>query len=259
MSLPEIGQALHPTKPGSSMIDLWLAQHPGKTVDDYLKERASLTAANREPKAPNQYADWKKEHPGGTVEDYISATSGARVGAQEKSARDTAQVALQALPDMQTEMDQLQTKLGPLGGRTMEIGAKIGKTDPTYISLRENADLVISALSKVHFGARGSWQWLQDFKKNLAVGSLSYGDLQAGMKTTTQWLQRYAALGYPKDYVVPASEKPPKLSSTHAAMKEPAGPGGAKLKAVGATSKPDGQYSIGGKTYIAKGGKVYEQ
>ena len=55
----------------------------------------------------------------------------------------------------------------------MEIGRQIGTTDPQYVALRTNVDLMVSALSVMHFGARGNYQWLSDFRDNVNVGRLT--------------------------------------------------------------------------------------
>ena len=139
--------------------------------------------------------DWKAQNPGRSVEEYLRATSGARVSAQEKRARDTANIAISALPDVRNELLVLRDKLGPVGGRKMEIGRAIGSTDNTYVMLRANTDLAVSALSVIHFGARGNWQWLQDFKGNLDEGKLTYENLVSGWSVIEKWLRRYSKMG----------------------------------------------------------------
>jgi hypothetical protein len=134
-----------------------------------------------------------------------------RLPAQEERAEDTAVLALGQLPYVAQELKSLRDSLGPLKGRVMEIGRVIGTTDPTYVKLRGDTDLAVSALSVIHFGARGNWQWLQDFRGNVDAGRLTYPDLVAGWQVIERWLRAYSTYGEraPVDREVSA----PKLQS----------------------------------------------
>jgi hypothetical protein len=118
-----------------------------------------------------------------------------RLPAQEERAQQTANLALNQLPYVAQELKQLRDQVGPLKGRVMEIGRVIGTTDPTYVKLREDTDLAVSALSVIHFGARGNWQWLQDFRGNVDAGRLTYPDLVAGWQVLERWLRAYSTYG----------------------------------------------------------------
>lgn len=120
-----------------------------------------------------------------------------RLPAQEQRTEDTATVALKAIPDIAGQLGQLRDKLelGPLQGRIQELRRSIGNADPTYVQLKTNIHLLVSALSVMHFGARGNQQWLQDFSANADAGAMNYDDLRAGLGVMEKWIRRYQTVG----------------------------------------------------------------
>jgi hypothetical protein len=118
-----------------------------------------------------------------------------RLPAGEERAQQTAILAVSQLPYVKQEMLAIKDKLGPLSGRVMELGQVIGITDPNYSKLRLDTDAAVSAFSVIHFGARGNWQWLQEFKQNVDQGSLSYPNLVAGWQVLERWLRAYQTYG----------------------------------------------------------------
>lgn len=121
-----------------------------------------------------------------------------RLPAQESRAQNTAKLAVSQLPYVRNELMQLRDNLGPLRGRMMELGRVFGTDNParpTWDKLVMDTDAAVSAFSVIHFGARGNWQWLNEFKGNVDAGTLTYPDLVAGWSVLERWLRAYQTYG----------------------------------------------------------------
>lgn len=118
-----------------------------------------------------------------------------RLPAQEERAQQTAILAVNQLPAIKQEILAIKDKLGPLQGRVMEIRRVIGNADPNYTKVVEDTDAAVSAFSVIHFGARGNWQWLNEFKSNVDAGTLTYPNLVAGWQVLERWLRAYQTYG----------------------------------------------------------------
>jgi hypothetical protein len=121
-----------------------------------------------------------------------------RLGQQEERAQQSARLAVSQLPYVKQEIMQLRDNLGPVKGRVMELGRIFGTNNPmrpTWDKLVEDTDVATSALSVIHFGSRGSVQWLEQFKSNVDAGTLAYPDLVAGWSVLERWLRAYQTYG----------------------------------------------------------------
>jgi hypothetical protein len=84
---------------------------------------------------------------------------------------------------IEPQIDGLQNELGPVAGRWNEFWTgKVGTSNPEYMKLRTNVDLLTTALMKMHVGARGSDMIMQHFKDLIAQGKQSPDNMKAALE-----------------------------------------------------------------------------
>jgi len=130
------------------------------------------------------------------------AAQGVNVTQLDAQTRSTAQFAHTVRPHIDNtfslidKLDQ-QGKLGPLFGRWNEWRAgKWGAGDPDYIALRNNINLIDSAVARIHGGARGggSPPMIQYMHEMLSAGPKDAASMRAGLNVFNDWVKGYEGM-----------------------------------------------------------------
>lgn len=80
-------------------------------------------------------------------------------------------------------------RLGPLASRYQDfMSGKVGTKNPEFITLKDNVELLSTLLARMHVGARGGRDIIENFKQMINVGRAS----PENMKAATAAIIRYA-------------------------------------------------------------------
>ena len=86
--------------------------------------------------------------------------------------------------------DMAKVAVGPFAGRWQELWArKIGADDPDFIKLRDEMDLLTTALQRMHVGARGGDRMFDHFRDLLGQGQQSAANMQAALGVIEEYAQ----------------------------------------------------------------------
>lgn len=207
-------------------FNMWLKEHPGETVDDYMRTLAQLR-----PEFPRMQPVTDAQ---GNTHGYVAFT-GTAAGTTAKyipvseiqgfpqnlggnvpgvippkptsTTLTMAQMAGSVLPQAEStiqEVQSLSNEIGPTAGRWHDIYTnRVGAKDPKFAQLDTNLKLLASAIVRTHFGARGGQDYREALEKQF-TSAQSPENLIARIQGAEQWLQGYAARGGEK---LPAAAK----------------------------------------------------
>jgi hypothetical protein len=126
---------------------------------------------------------------------------GFNVNQLDASIRDTAQFAHSVKPHIDQAVDIVNQisddKLGALAGRWNEfLAGKYGEADPQFIKLRDNLNLIDSAVARIHGGARGggSVPMIDYMHSMLAAAPQNRGGIKASLSTFRNWVDGYESM-----------------------------------------------------------------
>ena len=143
------------------------------------------------------------------------ANRGVNVTQLDASIRQTAQFAQTVQPHIQTIYKTLDTidpdKLGPIFGRWNEfLAGKFGSGDAEYVVLRNNINLLDSALARIHGGARGgsSPPMIEYMHSMLSAGPKDAATMRAGLNVFNDWIKGYAGMAPQAGALSPSAAQP---------------------------------------------------
>jgi hypothetical protein len=127
---------------------------------------------------------------------------GVNVTQLDAQTRQTAEFAhtvrphIDAISDLITKLDA-HDKLGPVMGRWNEFRAGTwGAGDPEYIKLRNNINLLDSAVARIHGGAKGggSLPMIDYMHSMLSAGPKDAASMRAGLSVFNDWVKGYEGM-----------------------------------------------------------------
>lgn len=117
---------------------------------------------------------------------------------QTRSMAEMAKTVTEQVPSLLTQVDALNSKIGPGAGRWNNFWVnKGGLNDPDYAGLDQDLDLFASALVRTHFGGRGGQGYREALKKDFSMAQ-SPEDLKSRIQHADKWIQGYAKAGESK-------------------------------------------------------------
>jgi hypothetical protein len=133
---------------------------------------------------------------------------------------DSAQGVINQVPDIISQVNALKSKIGPGVGRWNDLWVnKGGMNDPAFAGLDTDLDLLASAVTRAHFGARGGGgKYREELRKQFSTAQ-SPEDLISRINHADEWMKGYAAMG----------KQPGPTTQTPAARSTQAAPGKVKV------------------------------
>ena len=121
-----------------------------------------------------------------------------QIDAQTRDASKFAKTALGHIADMRSEIKILDSagKLGPIMSRWNDFWTGTVGTGPEFAELRNDLNLLDTAMGRVHGGARGGGSaiMLQHFKSMLSAKSMDGPTLNASLDSFEKWLKAYVEM-----------------------------------------------------------------
>jgi hypothetical protein len=153
----------------------------------------------------------------------------ANLDAQTRQTAEFAQTVKPHIQEIYKLIDAMPAeKIGPVFGRWNEfLAGKFGAGDPDYVRLRNNINLLDSAVARIHGGARGggSPPMIEYMHNMLGAGPKDAATMRAGLDVFNEWVNRYAQMAPEAGAASPSFQQPPRpkgVPATGAAQYNPA-------------------------------------
>lgn len=150
---------------------------------DFMRELKKMGMNNKtSPTVVIQTTDAQ----GNPVSKIVPKVAGAEYATQAtaptRSMRETAPKVIDLTNKIDAEIDAVSGQLGPGSGRWSEFWAgKVGTDNPKFVTLKTDDKLLSSLLVKMHIGARGAQQIVQQFRDMVNEGKQSPANLHAAV------------------------------------------------------------------------------
>lgn len=179
------------------------------TYSDRLKAAHEFATAKQAPQrfplmfvqTPSGDTQAIQPRPGTTIPAGAAPQTASGVNAvntpttQTRAQAETAGPVAQRGRDIKTQIDTLASSLGPAVGRWNQFMVNKGGVDyPEFAKLDTNLDLLASAITRTHFGARGGQEYRKELRKHLGEAQ-SPEDLKARIDGANEWLDVYSKGG----------------------------------------------------------------
>jgi len=99
---------------------------------------------------------------------------------------------LNRIPDIETKLKAVESRLGPLEGRYTDIRASTGANDPEFLALKDNLETTASAFSRLHLNTE---KGLAPFFEMLNPGKMTPDNIREGLKAIQDWSKEYKYSG----------------------------------------------------------------
>ena len=190
--------------PEQQFIDEYQKKHPGSTLAQaqraYEENKRLPPQPSPPPRGMAVGPDRKviEVGPGTVLPEGSQTLAGFSTSntptAQSRSMAEMAKTVVAMTPDLLSQVDALNEKIGPAAGRWNEFWVKgVGADDPAFAGLDQDLDLYASALVRTHFGGRGGQGYREALKKDFRMAQ-SPEDLKSRIQHADKWLQGYAAM-----------------------------------------------------------------
>lgn len=193
-----------PDSPEQQYIDEYQHLHKGSTVAD--AERAYTADTQK----PLQTLMMVPNGQGGETAQTVRAGSTVAPGAQtaagvnsmstpttnQRTAAGRAETVLAMVPEVESRIDSIAPKIGPIAGRWNEfMQGKVGSDDPDFAALRSDLLMMSSAVALAHAQGRLPENLREEFDHAINAPKQTPQNLKATIQTMVPWLQQVQSQG----------------------------------------------------------------
>jgi hypothetical protein len=176
--------------PEQQFIDEYQDKNKGASVSDAIAAYSKLT---KEPKDQGENFVTPDNRmirvsPGGTIPAGAVRASTAGPTVQMRNVAAQASLVHTETPHMLSEIDRLQTKLGPMAGRWNDfMQGKVGMSDPDFAGLRGDLLMYSSAVALMHARGRLPENLRAEFDHAINNPTQDFANLKAIIKVVDNW------------------------------------------------------------------------